>query len=123
MNITQTENTLVLSSTETTDFRYLHVIQQLTLTATTRIHEAFTNNSSSKTLPSDGYYKITEIMMPSVPGNYYYIVGNVIYDPNGDPVTIDEVLALDPEDNGIDRNDTDFFTVYALNTYYINLLK
>ena len=123
MNINQIENTLILSSTETTGFRYLHVITQITLTAATRIHEAFTDNSSTKTLPSDGYYQIIEVMLPTTPGNYYYVVGNVIYSPTDEVVTVDELLALDPEDNGIDRNDTDFFTVYALNTYYINLLK
>lgn len=123
MNITQTENTLVLASTQTSGTRYLHVIQQVTLTATTIIHEVFTDSSSTKTLPSDGYYILTEFALPTTPGSHYYVIDDVIYSPTDEVVTVEELMALNAVDNGIDRNDTDFFTVYELNTYYVNLLK
>lgn len=123
MNITQTENTVNLSSTETTGYKYIHVIQQVTISSTNKIHEVFTFNTSSKALPSDGYYILIEMKMPTTPGNYYYIVNDIIYDPAGEPVTVSEVLLLDPVTYGIDRNDNDLFTVYVINEYYIKALK
>lgn len=123
MNITQIENTITLASTQTSGYEYIHVIQQVTISATTVIHEVFTFNNSSKVLPSDGYYILIEMKMPTTPGDYYYIVDNVIYDPAGDPVTIAEVLLLNPVTYDIDRNDNDLFTIYVINEYYINALK
>jgi len=123
MNITQIENTITLSSTETSGYKYIHVIQQVTISSTTVIHEVFTFNNSSKVLPNDGYYILIEMKMPTTPGNYYYIVDDIIYDPTDNPVTIAEVLLLDPVTYGIDRNDNDLFTTYIITEFYIKYVK
>ena len=123
MNITQSQNIITITGTVTADYDYIHVIQQATIADTTSILESITNSISTKSLLADGYYQITEIKLPTTPGEYYYTNGTIVYDPNGDAISIANLLLVNPIGTNIVREDTDFITVYLLNTYYINLLK
>ena len=67
-------------------------------------------------------------MMLSVvptPGTYYILedVVDQVIAPNGFPITITELLKIDPIVGGFARQDQDWFTYYQLHTYYINLIK
>lgn len=123
MNITQTENVLTLTSPVESGFRYIHTIQKVTITETTLVNKVFTDSISSYTMPSDGYYIITEIKLTTTPGQYYYIVGDIVYSSLGVEISVENLLAISVSGTNILRIDTDLLNKYNTNLYYVNLIK
>ena len=122
MQIVQTNNTLSMTSTPQAGFKFVHIINKVTITLEEIIHDTITDSISSKTLTYDGYYQVSEMKLTTTPGNYYYITGDVIY-LNGDVKTSEDLFNADPNTGGFTRTDYDIINTYNLNTYYTNLLK
>lgn len=127
MNTSITTNILTITDTEVTEYKYIHVVQLNSINGVVTKYTNYTHESSVYTILSDGYYKIIQLKLPlAVVEGTYYIVENpsdVVIDPNGDVISIDELLSVDPTGTTIVRTETTFFTSYLLHTYYINLLK
>lgn len=127
MNINIYKNELTVSDTAVSVFKYVHTIQLNNIAGTGVRYDKYTYDSSTTILATDGYYTITQIMLSldQVPGTYYIIedVVDQIIGPSGFPITITELLAVDPLEGGFERQDQDWFTYYQLNDYYINLIK
>jgi len=123
MNIIQTANVLTLTSSAESGFRYIHTIQKISIAETTLENEIFTDSISSYTMPSDGYYIITEIKLTTIPGQYYYITGDTVYSSLGVEISIEDLLLLDVSGTNIVRIDTDLLNKYNTDLYYINLIK
>lgn len=127
MNINVYRNELTVSDTLVSVYKYIHVIQLNAVTGNSTQYVKYTHEASTTVLATDGYYTITQIMLPlaPVPGTYYIIedVVDQIIAPNGFPITVDQLLAVDPIAGGFDRQDVDWFTYYQLNDYYITLIK
>lgn len=122
MLIVKTNNILSMTSTPATGYKFVHIINKVTITVETIIHDEITDSISSKTLTDDGYYQVAEIKLTTTPGNYWYITGDTIY-LNGVEKTSAELFAADPNTGGITRTDYDIINTYILSNYYTNLLK
>lgn len=122
MNITQTNAIITITSTTNSNYKYVHVIQRVAINETTIISDVITTSSSSYTLGYDGYFIITEFRLPTNDGSDYWTDGTFIYDPSG-VISVEELMALDPEVANLTRTDEDHVSLYFLNNYYINLLK
>lgn len=123
MEITQSENTINLTSTYISGHTYLHTIQQVTTIETTLFESIFTSSSSEIILIDDGYYIISEIRLPNQIVSGYYIIDEIIYDELGNEVTVEELLELDTTDTNIIREDIDYISYYNIETYLITLIK
>jgi len=123
MNISQTNNTLVLTSLLSAGYSFVHAIIKIGLTEDELVFSNITNSESSFDLETDAYFNVVEIKLPTTSGAGYYISGNVIYDPLDQVVTVEELLATDTAGTNIERDDNDLISTYFLNTYYINLIK
>src|SRR3972149_5551465 len=115
MTITQVNNTITLTSAASVGFRYIHTVQKVTLTETTLISEVFTDDVSTFVLPSDGSYIVTEIKLTTVPGEYYYITGDVVYTAADVEITVEDLLEVDITNTNIERVDEDWFNKYNTN--------
>lgn len=130
MNINIYKNALTISDTEVTEYKYIHVIQLNAITGSGTQYVKYTHDSSTTTLAADGYYTITQMMLPLDPveGTYYIIESLVggddqVIDPNGDVILIDDLLLVDTVGTTITKTVENIFSDYSLHTYYINLLK
>lgn len=124
MNITKSKNTITITSSPVyATHTYIHVVQQITTTSEIIIHEAFTESISSKTLPSDGYYKVTEFWLPNTAGEGYYIIDSKVYTPTNEQISVEQLLDVNIAGTNIARVDQDLFNEYNLNDYYISLIK
>jgi hypothetical protein len=72
MNITQEKNKLTLTSQLTSGHKYVHVVQQVALSATEVLDSNITDSESEFTLPNDGYYILSEILLPTTNGTSNY---------------------------------------------------
>ncbi len=125
MNVTSSQNTVTISDTELSGYKYIHVLQHVKVADDGLQNSNFSYTSSSFTLAYDGYYQITQIKLPTTPGTYYYILEGVtdqIIDPNGDVISLDTLLEVDPTGTTIVKTDQDYFTTYLLHEEYISLL-
>lgn len=123
MNVTLTNNVVGITSVAEAGYKFIQTIQQVLTTATSLVHNVIVDESSSKTLPADGYYIVSDIKLPTTPGSYYYTDGYVIYDPTGAVISYATLLAVDPVIGGFTRNDQNIFCYYTINTTYINAIK
>ena len=123
MNVSQSDAKLNIVSTESFSYAYVHVVQDVRIAETTVVHDEITDSVSYYTLQSDGYFIITEMKLPTTAGAYYWIGGDYIYDPGGNLITVEELLAVDPTGTSITREDLDYISLYYLNDYYLKLLK
>lgn len=119
MTITQTGNTVSITSTPQAGYRFIHAIQKVTSTVTTLVNDTFTDSASSFTLESDGYYIISETKLTTTPGAYYYISGDTVYSSVGVEITVEDLLEEELEQTTF----VNHFSRYNVNEYYINLLK
>lgn len=127
MNININQNELTVSDTEVSSSKYIHVVQLLGVGGPSTIYQSYTYDSSTFTLAADGYYTITQMMLPTTvsPGDYYILEGvtDQIIDPSGNAISIATLLEVDPTGTTITRQDEEWFGDYIIRTYYINLLK
>jgi len=124
MNITQEKQILTLTSQATSSYKYVHAIQMVTVTETSLYESNITDSVSVFTLPQDGYYIISEIMLPITNGpSNYWTDGIHIYDPFDEVISVEVLLSVDPGTTNIVREDTDYINTYALKNYYENALK
>lgn len=123
MNITQTGAKLSIISTESVGYRYVHVVQDVTIAATTIVSDEYTDSISYYTLPTDGYYIVTEMKIPTTPGDYYYIVDDVVFNADDQAITISALMEVDTIGTSIVRVDEDYISMYHLEAYYLSLLK
>lgn len=123
MNISQIEEVLHLVSIETNGYGFIHVIQDVRIHETTVAKDIFTNSSSTYTFLSDGYFIITEIKLPLVSGTGYYINGESVYNPNGQEISIEDLLLINPSTSNIVRSDQNYISLFLLKDYYLKLLK
>ena len=124
MNVSQSENKLNIVSTDSgVYYKYIHVIQDVRINSIEIVSEVYTTSVSYYTFPYDGYFKISEIKLPTTSGNYYWVNDEVIYDPSGNVISVEELLEVDPTGTNIVRNDLDYITLYFLRDYYLKLLK
>lgn len=124
MNISQSENKLIIVSEETAMYRYIHIVQDVTIVNTTIVNDEFTDSMSYYTFSDDGYFIVTEMKLTTNPGDYYYISNDTIYDPTGTEITVEELLEVDIDLNPeIVREDQDYISMYYLDDYYLTLLK
>jgi hypothetical protein len=124
MNLTQSDETLNIISQESSPYRYIHVVQDVTILETTIVNDEFTNSVSYYNFTTDGYFIITEIKLPVTPvEGGYYISGDSVFDPEGVEITVEDVMALSPENTNIIREDQEYITLYFLQDYYLGLLK
>jgi len=123
MNITQTEAILSIVSPEVANYSYIHVVSDVTIIATILASETFTNSASYYTFETDGYFIITEFKLPTSSGSGYYILNNVIFDGQGNQISVTELMATDTENTNILRIDEDYITIYMLNDLYIRMIK
>lgn len=132
MTVTQASDTLTITSTASLVYSYIHVVQQVTTTATTVVSVTFTSSVSTYTLTEDGYYVITEIKAETENNGDYYITGGVLYDsgdaevynPDTDTLaSISTVLAFDYTATSMTKITLDHISYYELEAYYIDLLQ
>lgn len=124
MEISTNNYTITLTSTIASGYEYIHTVQKVSTTETTFENSEITDSTSTYNLTSDGYYILSEIKLPNVETvDNYYILDDVIYDPDGAEITAEELLEVDTTDTNITREDNDYFLYYYLETYYINLIK
>jgi hypothetical protein len=123
MNISQIENKINITSVNTSLYSYVHVINSITVNNTLVLHDPIVTSTSTYTLPYDGYFVISEIKLPTTPGNYYYTQNGSIYNPSGAIITTEELLDTNTQGTNIIRSDEDHVSIYYLQNYYINLLK
>jgi len=127
MNVNIYQNQVTISDTEVSSSKYIHVVQLLGVNGPSTRYENYTYTSSTFTLAVDGYYTITQLMLPTTPdpGTYYILEGvtDQIINPDGDPISISQLLEVDPTGTTITREDEEWFGDYLIRTYYINLLK
>lgn len=123
MNISQVDNTLNISSTAYSGYTYIHAIQSVTINEVILVNDVFTTAASSYNFLTDGYFIIIEIKLPTTPGEYYYISDEIIYNPEGEEITVEQLLDIDVTDTNISRVDEDYTTIYYLNDYYLALLR
>lgn len=122
MEITQEKNILTLSSTPTANTKYIHVVEQVTITDQTIFAEYVGVNESVTDLTKDSYFILTEMILPDAEGawNYYIDGNNKIIGPHGD-VSVTELLALQSTEFVV--NEYNWFSKYHLNKYYTDLVK
>ena len=124
MKIEQSSNVLTLTSTTVSGHKYVHALQKVTTLTTTYYSGTFTENVSTISLSTDGYYIVSEIRLPdAVSANNYYILNNKIYNNLGVEISIEELLAVDPTGTNIIRTDYDQVSYHFINDYMINLIK
>lgn len=124
MNVSQSENKLnIVSADSGTYYKYIHVVQSVRINGTEIVSDEYTTSVSYYTLPFDGYFIVTEIKLPTTPGNYYYLSGEFIYDPEGNMITVEQLMTVDPAGTSIVREDLDYISLYYLEDYYLKLLK
>jgi len=122
MLIVKTNNVLSMTSTPTSGYKFVHIINKVTITVETIIHDEITDSVSSKTLTDDGYYQVVEMKLTTTPGTGYYITEDKIYF-NGIEKTSSDLFIADPNIGGFTRTDYDVVNIYILSNYYLNLLK
>lgn len=119
MSVLKSGNLLTITSAVEAGYKYVHVVQKVTITADEEIiSNVITESESTKTLPGDGYFIVSEIKLRTDSGNWLYISGDTVYD-NGIEVAIEDLLL----ETGLTRTDTDIVNTYTLSTYYSDLLK
>lgn len=123
MNITNNNNTLLLSSTIDVGFKYIHSVIKVNIEDEELVFESITDSESSFVLSTDGYYKITEIKLPTTTGGGYYISGETIYNPSSQVILVEDLLLVDPIGTNIIRTDYNHIFIYFLNKYYTDLLN
>lgn len=109
MNVNIYQNQVTISDTEVSSSKYIHVVQLLGVNGPSTRYENYTYTSSTFTLAVDGYYTITQLMLPTTPdpGTYYILEGvtDQIINPDGDPISISQLLEVDPTGTTITRED------------------
>lgn len=109
MNINIYQNELTVSDTEVVSSKYIHVVQLLGVGGPSTKYESYTYESSTFTLAVDGFYTITQLMLPTTPspGDYYILEGvtDQIIDPSGNAISIEDLLAVNPVGTTITRQD------------------
>ena len=123
MNISKNNNELTLTSIVSAGYLYVHAIIKIGVEEDEIIFDDITESESVYTLTQDGYFNVVEIKLPTSSGVGYYILGDVIYDPLDQPMTVAELLATDVTVTNIERDDNDLISTYFLNDYYIKLIK
>lgn len=111
MTITITGNIATIASLSP---EAVFIIQDVNEDEETILHTEFSDNFTYE-LPSDGYYRITEIILPS---GGYYTDGTYFYNASAEVITTETLLdAVTAEDI------EDFIHYNYLKTYYKDLLK
>jgi len=127
MNINIYKNELTVSDTMVSGYKYIHVIQLNGITGPGTQYVKYTHESSTTTLATDGYYTVTQMKLPltQTPGTYYIIEGTVdqVIGPDEIPISIKDLLLVNPVGTTIVRQDQDIFMIYLLKTYYTNLIR
>lgn len=126
MNITQTEATISMVSQEASGYGFIHIVQDVTIVETNVVSDVFTTSMSEYTFVADGYFIITEIKLPTtapVSGYWIDIAEELIYDPSGNVISTETLLATSIDQTNIIRTDEDWITMYLLDDYYVRLLK
>jgi hypothetical protein len=95
MIITETLDTITLDSVPTNGIAYVHIVQQVSLTATTYVDGNVATSSSSFTFTEDGYYMFTEIALTTTPGAGYYITSGVVYNGGVEVTDLEDLLVTD----------------------------
>lgn len=123
MTITQVENKLTIISQETSGYEYIHVVQDVTIHETVIVSSEFTNSISYYTLPTDGYYIVSEIKLPTTSSSGYYISGDAVVSTEIGVITVKELMNIDTTGTNIVKNEVDHISMYYLEDYYLKLLK
>lgn len=95
MIITETLDTITLDSAPTNGVAYVHIVQQVSLTATTYVDGNVTNDSSDFTFTEDGYYIFTEITLSTTPGAGYYVTNGVVYNGGVEVTDLEDLLLVE----------------------------
>lgn len=124
MEIVRTNNVISITSPYASGYKYIHVTQIVENNQIVIFDSTFTETVSTVTTTADGYFIITEVKLPESesPGNYY-ILGGKIYNPLGEEITLEELLATDTDETNIVKESQEFLSYYFLNKYYIDLIE
>lgn len=123
MNVSQLQNTLTITSTIASGYKYVHYIIKVNLEDEVVKQTEITESISTYTMLQDGYYKIVELRLPTTSGSGYYITGTTIYSPSNVVLSPEELLLVDVTGTNIIRDGSDIIVTYYLNEYYINIIK
>lgn len=123
MNITTTNNSLLLSSPVESGYKYIHYVIKVTLEDEELVYTNITSSESSFVLNTDGYYKVIEIKLPTNSGSGYYISGETVYNPSSEEITTEELLNIDTTGTNIIKVQYDYISIYFINEYYLKILN
>lgn len=123
MIIERTNEWINIISTPAVGYYYVHAIQQVTTLETSLLHSIIVELESEYQFLIDGYFVISEILLPDSEGQGVWTDGDKIYDENGIEITVEQLLEIDPETSNIVRDDDSIVITYYLNEYYHSVLK
>jgi len=130
MEIIQTSNTLAIFGSVVTGYSNIYILQKIDplTTLPTNIAVSVSTGGTSFNLPSDGYYAVNKFTLSTDTNSLgYYIVGQAVYVPGGttwiQSALYNLLTVSNPSTVGITLEVTYYFTYYAIQTYYLNLLK
>lgn len=123
MDILQTNNTILVSNPMLIDFKYVYSLIKITTEDEELISSSVVISETSFLLTEDGHYKIVSAWITTIPGSGYYISGDTVYNSLNQPLTVEELLALDPSGTNISWEEEHYISTYYINEYYIDLLN
>jgi hypothetical protein len=109
-------NNIVITSTPSAGYGHVHIIQKITSSTETIVNSVIGDSSTFPTTV-DGYYIVTEIILPTADGGSYFIDGDEI------KLGTASVILSDLLDLVAAETTTELVLYYYLNIYYINLIK
>lgn len=126
MVVTKSNEWITITDFELVGYSYLHAIQSITTTGSFLLNYDIVESESIYQFEMDGYYIITSIrLLNTNTSGEYWTDGSKIYNPNGDEISVEDLLEITdfPIDLDIIREDSEYLLYYYLNNYYLSFIN